>query len=84
MSQEALVPGLKFAEKFNLTNKEIEILISVLEKPCTAEQLSSKLDKNVTTVYHLVQRLKLKNLVILKDKDEKGTNIYQFNESMMK
>lgn len=83
MSQEALIAGLKFAERYDLTHKEVEILVKILEKPYTADALAAELSKNVTTVYHLIQRLKLKNLVVLKDKDNKGTNIYQFNESSM-
>ena len=79
MSQESLVDGLEFARKHNLTQKEIEILIPFLEKPLTAAQLAEKLGANKTTMHHIIQRLKLKNLLTLLERDNKGTNLYQFN-----
>ena len=83
MSQQDLILGLKYAQKHGLTHREIELLLYFLNKKYTAEQLSSEMNKNVTTVYHVIQRLKLKNLISITDKDEKGTNIYEFNESSM-
>jgi len=79
MSQEALIEGLKFARKHNLTGREIEVLIPFLEKPLTTAQVAEKLGSNKTTMHHIIQRLKLKNLLVLLERDDKGTNLYQFN-----
>ena len=83
MSSEVLVPGLKFANKHNLTQKEIEVLIPFLEKPYTTFQLADVLGAHKTTLHHVIQRLKLKSLLVLKDRDEKGTNLYEFNLSQL-
>lgn len=79
MNQEALIDGLQFARKHNLTGREIIVLIPFLKEPLTAAQVAEKLVTNKTTVHHIIQRLKLKNLLVLLERDNKGTNLYQFN-----
>lgn len=83
MSTEVLIPGMKFANKHNLTQKEIEVLVPFLGKPYTTSELAEVLDANKTTLHHVIQRLKLKNLLILKNRDAKGTNLYEFNLSQL-
>lgn len=83
MSSEVLIPGLKFAKEHNLTQKEIEVLVPFLEKPYTTLELSEKLKVHKTTLHHIIQRLKLKSLLLLKSRDEKGTNLYEFNISQI-
>ncbi|HEC64475.1 MAG TPA: hypothetical protein ENI23_04195 [bacterium] len=83
MSSKVLIPGMKFAKEHNLTQKEIEALVPFLEKPYTTLQLSELLEVHKTTLHHIIQRLKLKNLLVLKDKDAKGTNLYEFNLSQL-
>ena len=78
MSQN-LVPGLAYASKHNLTQKEIQVLVPFLEKPYNTSELATKLGAHKTSLHHIIQRLKLKNLITLKDRDEKGTNLYEFN-----
>jgi len=84
MNSEVLIPGLKFAKKHNLTQKEIEVLVPFLEKPYTTLELSEVLGAHKTTLHHVIQRLKLKSLLVLKNRDEKGTNLYEFNLSDLK
>ena len=79
MNPEVLVPGLVFAEAHDLTHKEIEVVIPFLEKPYTTLELSEKLEVHKTTLHHIIQRLKLKGLLTLKNRDEKGTNLYEIN-----
>lgn len=81
---EVLICGLKFADKHALTQKEIQVLIPFLEKPYTTFELAEVLGVHKTTLHHLIQRLKLKNLLVLKDRDERGTNLYEFNLSQLK
>jgi predicted transcriptional regulator len=83
MNQEALVPGLKFVRRHAITAKENEVLIKILEKPCSADQLATEMGKHITTIYHLVHLLKLKQLVSIKNQDEKGSNVFQFNEIIL-
>lgn len=83
MNTETLMPGLKFARKHNLTPKEIEVLILFLGKPLTIVELSELLEANKTTLHHVIQRLKLKNLLVLKNRDSKGVNLYEFNLSQL-
>ena len=79
MSSEVLIPGLEFAKEFELTQREISVLIPFLEKPYTTLELADFLKVNKTTLHHLIQRLKLKQLLVLKERDAKGTNLYEFN-----
>ena len=79
MSSEVLITGLKFANKHNLTQKEIAVLVPFLEKPYTTLELSEVLGAHKTTLHHVIQRLKLKSLLVLKNRDNKGTNLYEFN-----
>ena len=83
MNPEVLIPGMKFATKHNLTQKEIEVLVPFFEKPYTTLELSEVLGVHKTTLHHVIQRLKLKNLLVLKDRDEKGTNLYEFKLSQL-
>jgi len=83
MNSEVLIPGMNFANKHNLTQKEIEVLVPFLEKPYTTFELAEVLGTHKTTLHHLIQRLKLKNLLILKSRDEKGTNLYEFNVAQL-
>ena len=83
MNSEVLIPGMKFANKHNLTQKEIEVLVPFLEKPYTTLELSKVLGAHKTTLHHVIQRLKLKHLLVLKNRDEKGTNLYEFKLSQL-
>jgi len=78
-SQQLLVPGLKFANKHQLTQREMEVLIPFFEKPYTTIELSKVLGAHKVTLHSVIQRLKLKRLLILKNRDNKGTNLYEFN-----
>ena len=84
MKPEVLILGMKFAEKHNLTQKEIQMLIPFLEKPYTTLELSELLGAHKTTLHHIIQRLKLKNLLVLKNRDAKGTYLYEFNLAQLK
>lgn len=84
MSSEVLIPGMKFANKHNLTQKEIEVLVYFMEKPYTTSELAEVLGAHKTTLHHVIQRLKLKDLLVLKNRDAKGTNLYEFNLSQLK
>ena len=83
MNSEVLISGLKFANKHDLTQKEIEVLVPFLEKPYTTFELAEVLGAHKTTLHHVIQRLKLKNLLVLKNRDEKGTNLYEFKLSQL-
>ena len=78
MNSEVLIPVMKFANMHNLTQKEIEVLVPFLEKPYTTLELAKVLGAHKTTLHHVIQRLKLKHLLVLKNRDEKGTNLYEF------
>ncbi len=83
MNSEVLIPGMNFAKKHNLTQKEIEVLVPFLERSYTTSELAEMLGVNKTTLHGIIQRLKLKNLLVLKNRDAKGTNLYDFNKSQL-
>lgn len=74
---------MNFANKHNLTQKEIEVLVPFLEKSYITSELAELLGAHKTTLHHTIQRLKLKNLLVLKNRDEKGNNLYEFNTSQL-
>ena len=78
MNSEVLVPGLEFAKEYDLTQREITVLVPFLKQPYTAAELAEVLKANKTTLHHTIQRLKLKRLLVLKNRDSKGTNLYEF------
>ena len=80
MTEHNLIPGLKFARRFDMTQKEIQVLIPFLKRPYTTQELAEKLNVNKNTLHHTIQRLKLKHLLVLKERNERGTNLYEFNE----
>ena len=84
MKPENLIAGLEFARRFELTIKETEILIPFLDKTYTTQKLAEVLKAHPTSLHHVIQRLKLKKLLVFKDKDEKGSFLYEFNREQLK
>ena len=83
MNSEVLIPGMSFAKEYNLSQKDIEVLALILGSPHTVPELAAELKANPKTIHHTIQRLKLKNLLVLKNRDAKGTNLYEFNKSQL-
>lgn len=83
MSQEALIPGMEFAYKHDLTRKEIEILLPFMTKNWFTQDLAVELKVSSNMLHHYIQRLKLKNMLILRDKDENGRYLYEFNQAQL-
>jgi len=77
MIGESLKSGFRFAVLHDMTKKEIEIFLPLLDKPMTNEEIATKLGKPLHNVYHVIARLKMKKLITLKDKDDKKANIYE-------
>jgi len=84
MNKADLISGLKFAVKYSLPKREIELLLCFLEKDMTALESRDELGlKNITTMHHMIGRLRLKNLLILKDVDANGKQTYQVNPDVL-
>lgn len=83
MNLDVLIAGMKFAKEYELTQKEIAVLIPFFEKEYNNLELAGLLNCRKTTLHHTLQRLKLKKLIVLKNRDEKGTNFYEFNKSIL-
>ena len=83
MNSEVLIPGLKFINEHKLTPKEVEILIYFLEKPYITSELAEKLEMDSRTLHQLIQRLKLKNVLVLKSRDANRNNLYEFDKSII-
>lgn len=78
MSPTVLIAGLKFAQEYSLTQKEIETIMPFLKRDYSTSELAKLLNVHKTSLHHIIQRLKLKGLITLKDKDN-GNNIYGFS-----
>jgi len=83
MEPITLISGLEFANKYDLTQREILVLIPYLKKPRTSKELAKELNYNPGSLHHIISRLKLKGLLVLKDRDEKGCNILEFNKEKL-
>lgn len=79
MNKEILIKGLLFVKAYKLTQKENEAFIMLLDKSYSVPELALKLNVNKITLHGIIQRLRLKGLIVLKYRDEKGTNIYEIN-----
>ncbi len=83
MESYKLISGLNFVKVNGLTKKEIEVLLFFLKKPFSVAELSKAIKINKFTLYHLVQRLILKRVIIFKEKDSSKNKIYQFNHFLL-
>ena len=79
MDFKALLPGLNFATKHGLTIREMETLILFMEQPLTNTEAAKLLEANPKTLHKVLQQLKLKGLLVLKDRDCNGNNLYEFD-----
>lgn len=73
-----LMPGLDFASKHALTVKELQTLTPLLSKDYSTMDLAIHLGIKKKALHHTISRLKLKGLVVVKEKDG-ATLIYRFN-----
>ncbi len=83
MYSEDLIPGLKFAIEHELTRREIEVFVLFLEKPLTNSEVAEVLRAMPSTIHKTVQRLKMKRLLVLKDRDSSGNYLYKINPSVV-
>lgn len=79
---DELLPGLEFALSHNLTNKEIRVLLPFLKEERTAEKIATYIGSRTGSIYPIIQRLRLKGILILKDKGEGGACLYGINENL--
>jgi len=78
-----LSPGLTFAMKHKLSPEQMRVLLKFLEKPYNTKDLAPELGLKQGTLHHLIMRLKLKGMIRLKERDDKGNNTYEFNEEVL-
>ena len=81
LDPEELLAGLKFADRYGLTPKEVEVVIPFLDGPQSTLQISNKIEIRKVTVHGIIQRLKFKNLLSLEEVGTKGTFTYKLNLS---
>ncbi len=79
MDTKTLLDGLNFAKEYHLSPMEISALIPFFEKPRNTKELAEILNRNKVTVHHLIQRLRLKGVLVLKEVDSNGTYLFEFN-----
>lgn len=82
-SHETLLPGLTYALKHALTQREMKVLLCLMEKPASMQQISSRTKINLKTLHTFIQSLKLKGIIALLDRDAKHNNIYEFNPNSL-
>lgn len=83
MESKVLINGLQFAVKNELTPKEMQVLLLFLDKPLTTSEAAKVLGDKAKTLHRIIQMLKLKRMIVLKDRDSLGNNLYEFNKSSL-
>lgn len=79
-----LLDGLKFAVKNNLSQKEIETVIPLLDKPMSLKDLASELHgRSSITVGAILTRLRLKHVVKVVNLTETGGNVWALTEESL-
>jgi len=76
-SAEGIREGLLFVKEHELTRKEVNVLLQILNEPKTNQGIADGLGSPKSTIHHIIMRLKLKGLIDIHERDEKGTNIYK-------
>ena len=82
MNTEVLTPGINFVIKYNLSAKEIKTLSYFFKKTYTLVELVEVLKEHRTTLHAIIQRLKLRGLLIIEKRDSKGSCTYQLNSEI--
>jgi len=84
MDTQGLISGLSFSVKHELTIRETETLIPLLTKDYTLIELSRQLGRTKESLNYLMQRLKIKKLVVIKGQvDTSRTLSYGFNTEIL-
>ena len=83
MESKVLIDGLQFAVEHQLTPKEMQVLVLFLAKPLTTSEAAKVLGDKPKTLHRIIQMLKLKRMIVLKDRDSIGNNLYEFNEAIL-
>ena len=80
MNPEQIVNGLMYAKKHNLSKNEIVCLIPFFEKAYTAKELAEKNIIKYSSLHPTLFKLKLKNLIFVKDSDKKGNHLLELRK----
>jgi len=76
--RESIIPGLEYAvnKKHQLTPKEIQLVLLLVKKGrMTTLNLHKQLKGKLTTIQNRINKLKLKGVIRMVDKNEYNTHI---------
>ena len=83
INKSEIATGLKYAIKTEITHKEMNVLIPLLEKDYRCIDLVKVLNVDLTQLYHLLARLRYKGVIITKPIKGSKASMYSFNESSL-
>lgn len=83
LNKKQIVTGLRYSIKMDITHKEMNVLIPLLEKDYRCIDLVKVLNVDLTQLYHLLARLRYKGVIITKPIKGEKTSLYSFNESSL-
>ena len=83
MDKDSIRNVFRLAIKYRITPREMQVLNWFLVKSWRISELVDKKKQVKMTVYHIVQKLELKKLLVIKDRDPMGAIIYEFNEELL-
>lgn len=73
-----LIKGFEFALKHKLSLKDMEVLLSFMEKSQSTTQLAKEKGVNMNTIHAVITRLNLRKLII-EDSIDGRHKIYKIN-----
>ena len=79
MMNEDFIKGLKFSCFKELSPREIEVLLILLNGPQTVDGLIKLVDINKSTLYSIIQKLRFKDIVSVKNRTSLGSSVYQLS-----
>lgn len=82
MNPESLVEHLKFVKRYNISLKEVNVLLLFLKKSYTVQELAKAMSEVQSSLHAVVFKLKLKNLIVVESKGSYGTIKYSFNSKL--
>ena len=68
VNKQELQLGLNFAVQYDLSVRDMEVFVKLLESDYTTEEVAEAFNESKCNVYRVIQRLKSRNLIITKGK----------------
>lgn len=83
MSTKELIKGLEFVLKYNLSQREIYVLLKLMKGHYTANELAKELSMSYKSTHALIQRLNIRGLLLSVKKEDNKTHLHTFDNKIL-